>query len=260
MDELKFPILDFDASPRAIIEPGEFIPAGDAPKHMVFCYFREVIEKLVAEYKPEIFFTDHSEDSETPFYEMEYQGKRLAFAQGRVGAPNAVGAMEAAIAVGVQYFITCGGCGILDPDLARGHLLIPTRAIRGEGTSYHYLEPSFYAEMQPGPQAVIENLLKEKGLPYLLTTVWTTDAFYRETVDKIRRYRALGAVAVEMEASALMALAQFRGVDHGQILYGGDRVLESGWDHGRWNTRFEIRENLFWLAAEACLRLGVNNA
>lgn len=260
MEELNFPVLDFDPTIPAIIEPSEILAKRDVPKQMVFCYFREVVEKLVESGKTKEFFRDRSEDGITPFYEIEYQGRRLGVVQGRVGAPMAVGILEEAIALGVRQFVACGGCGILDPQLAQGHLLIPVRAIRGEGTSYHYAAPSFDIEMQPKAVAVIEKTLKEKSLPYLKAVVWTTDAIYRETVDKVRKYRDKGAIAVEMEAAALMAAAQFRGVDYGQILYGGDRVLESGWDHAHWNSRQEIRENLFWLAADACLKMGENNA
>lgn len=60
---------------------------------------------------------------------------------------------------------------------------------------------------------------------------------------------------MEMETAAFLALAQFRNVRFGQYLYGGDAVLEDAWDGREWHSRKEIRENLFWLAAEACLQL-----
>jgi len=52
-----------------------------------------------------------------------------------------------------------------------------------------------------------------------------------------------------------MAVAQFRGVHFGQLLYGGDMVHSDGWDHRGWCSRMDIREQLFWLAAEACLNM-----
>ena len=87
------------------------------------------------------------------------------------------------------------------------------------------------------------------------TKTWTTDAFSRETHPKIQRRRAEGCLAVEMEAAAFFAVANFRQVPFGQILYGGDDISSPEWDHRGWQSRTPIREHVFWLAAEACLKL-----
>jgi uridine phosphorylase len=84
---------------------------------------------------------------------------------------------------------------------------------------------------------------------------WTTDAPYRETPNKIAARRAEGCLTVEMESASLMAVAEFRGVILGQALYGGDDLSGAEWDHRHWQSRGEIRENLFWLCADACLTL-----
>ena len=60
---------------------------------------------------------------------------------------------------------------------------------------------------------------------------------------------------VDMEAAGLMAVAQFREVILGQLLYGGDDLSGEMWENRGWQSRRDIRENLFWLAAEACLEL-----
>ncbi|HEY46064.1 MAG TPA: nucleoside phosphorylase, partial [Anaerolineae bacterium] len=64
-----------------------------------------------------------------------------------------------------------------------------------------------------------------------------------------------GCLAVEMEAAGMMAVAQFRNVPFGQVLYAGDDLSGSEWDHRGWQSHTEIRERLFWLAADACLNL-----
>ncbi len=84
---------------------------------------------------------------------------------------------------------------------------------------------------------------------------WTTDAFYRETPGKVALRKQEGCLTVEMEAAAFFAVADFRDVTFGQILYGGDDVSGETWDSRRWNERTSVREKLFWLAAEACLEL-----
>ncbi|HSD83870.1 MAG TPA: purine-nucleoside phosphorylase, partial [Anaerolineae bacterium] len=97
--------------------------------------------------------------------------------------------------------------------------------------------------------------LEQHGLPYRVGKTWTTDAPYRETPTKITARQGEGCSVVEMEAASLLAVAQFRDVRLGQILYGGDDLSGSEWDNRRWQSRREVRENLFWLAAEACLAL-----
>jgi len=84
---------------------------------------------------------------------------------------------------------------------------------------------------------------------------WTTDAIYRETPDRVARRRAEGCLTVEMEMAAFCAVAQFRGVLFGQILYGGDDLSGENWDHRGWQGLRSIRTKLFSLAAEACMRL-----
>ena len=145
---------------------------------------------------------------------------------------------------------------MLDREIAVGQFIVPTSEVRDEGTSYHYLPPS--REVQPDPEAVaaIEEVLSAHQIPFRLGKTWTTDAPYRETIEKVKRRRAEGCITVEMEASAFFAVAKFRNIPLGQILYGGDDVSgEAEWDQRDWHSQFDIREQLFWLAAEACLEL-----
>ncbi len=250
-----YPIIDFDDDPTAIIEPSKHIKPMDVPEHCVICFFREVIDRIVNDRSASVIYSMRSENGVHPVYEIEYREKRLAFFYPSVGAPLSAGLMEEAIALGIKHFIACGGCGVLDETLAVGHILVPTAAIRDEGTSYHYIAPSEEMHAQRQALFAIEATLKKANLPYTLTKTWTTDGFYRETRKKAAKYRAKGCLTVEMEAAAFMAVAKFRGVDFGQILYGGDVVKVDSWDHRGWNDRGEIRENLFWLAADACLML-----
>jgi purine-nucleoside phosphorylase len=90
---------------------------------------------------------------------------------------------------------------------------------------------------------------------YLLAKTWTTDAFYRETRQKVALRKAEGCLTVEMEAAAMFAVAQFRQVQIGQILYGGDNLDGEAWDSRDWVKRWSSREKLVGLAVEACLAL-----
>jgi len=247
------PILEYDRSRAAVIEPSRVHRRIAIPEHCVPCFFRDVIAQLVAEGARELT-RGESEAGEYVFYELNYGGRPLAVFHPMVGAPIAAARVERAIALGARKFVACGGAGALDGGLAVGHIVVPRAAVRDEGTSYHYLPPA--REVRPTRRALaaIKETLRRHGHSYVLGKTWTTDAVYRETPARIRRRRAEGCVAVEMEAAAFFAVARFRGVEFGQILYAADDVSGARWNHRDW-MRHQARERIFHLAAEACLRL-----
>jgi uridine phosphorylase len=167
----------------------------------------------------------------------------------------AAGLLEEAIALGCKKFIACGGCGVLDKTIAVGHLMVPAAAVRDEGTSYHYLPPGREVVASSEGVAALERVLQAHSVPYRVTKTWTTDGVYRETPAKVARRKAEGCLAVEMEAAAFFAVARFRRVTFAQLLYGGDDVSGGEWDRRGWPSRADVRENVFGLAAEACLAL-----
>jgi uridine phosphorylase len=256
MKSEEFPILEFDSTTKAIIEPKEQVKALDVPEHCVLTFFGEVLDELHKKGEARIITTHHWADAARHLYEVRFQGKRFAAIHPGVGAALTCGILEEIIARGCCKFIACGGCGVLDREIVVGGLVVPNAAVRDEGTSYHYLPPG--REVQPSQAAVdaIEKVLSAHQIPYRLGKTWTTDAPYRETPEKVSLRRAEGCLVVEMEASAFFAVAQFREVTLGHILYGGDDVSgETEWDHRDWHTQFDVRKRLFWLAAEACLEL-----
>ncbi|PKO23251.1 MAG: purine-nucleoside phosphorylase [Chloroflexi bacterium HGW-Chloroflexi-1] len=250
-----YPLLEYDPAPEAIIEPSRVIGPIDAPVHCVVCFFQEVITALVTSGRAREIASSKSEMGHHPLYELDVDGRRLGLFHPGVGAPLAAGLLEEMIARGCRVFIACGGAGVLDREIAVGQVIVPTSAIRDEGTSYHYLPPSRAVTASPAGVMAIEQTLKRHAIPYSAAKTWTTDAIYRETPAKVRLRKAEGCLAVEMEAAAFFAVAQFRGVTFAQMLYGGDDVSGGEWDDRDWVTRTSIREKLFWLAAEACLSL-----
>jgi len=186
-----------------------------------------------------------------PIYETLPGDQRVGLTLGYVGAPGAAAQLEELIAMGFGKFIVCGGAGVLQKDIQVGHLVLPCAAVRDEGTSYHYAAPSREIACNSHALAVIEERLIKENLPYIKAKTWTTDAFYRETDNKIALRALEGCVTVEMEAAALFAVARFRGVDLGQILYGGDDLTGSEWDSRQWRSREDIRGNL----VDLCLRI-----
>lgn len=250
-----YPILEFDPTQRAVLEPTEILGVADVPEHCVLCFFEEVLNNLKASGKLKVAAMHRSEIGDNPLYVMEVDQRRVAVMHPGVGAPLAAAFVEEAIARGCRKFIACGGAGVLNREIAVGHVVVPTSAVRDEGTSYHYLPPAREVAASPEAVTAIEAALKADNVNYVLGKTWTTDAIYRETVDKIKRRKAEGCIVVEMESAAFFAVAQFRGATFGQLLYGGDNLDSEKWDSRHWDKRVGVREKLFWLAVEACLRL-----
>lgn len=249
------PILEFDSNPEAILNPRHaFIPV-DIPQHAIACFFQDVITTLMQHHEARIIGHLNSEIGKHPVYEVTVEGKRLVVFHPGVGAPLVVGFLEEVIALGCTKFIACGGAGVLDGTLAVGHIVVPNVAVRDEGTSYHYLPPTREVSASSTGVAAIEAVLQAHNCEYVVGKTWTTDGLYRETATKVQRRRAEGCITVEMEAASFFAVAQFRGVTFAQLLYGGDDVSSEKWDSRHWTTHTSVREKLFWLAAEACLKL-----
>ncbi len=250
-----YPILEHDFTAEAKIEPSRIIKPRDVPEHCVISFFREVNEKVVAEKQARVVVSNRWEDGEHPIYEIEHCGRRMAFFHPGVGAPIAAGLLEEAIACGCRKFIVVGGAGVLDKSLIVGKLILVESAVRDEGLSYHYIPPGREIQAQRQVLNALRSTLTARGLPFVTGKTWTTDAPYRETQAMIDARCAEGCLTVEMEAASLMAVAQFRNVLLGQILYAGDDLSGENWDRRGWQSRQEVRDCLFWLAADACLEL-----
>lgn len=255
MKRQRYPILEFDSSRRAIIEPSRIIKPMDVPEHCVICFFKEVVEQVVAEKHATALKSFRWQDGQHPVYEIEWSGKRLALYHSSVGAAAAAGLLDDVIALGCRKFIACGGAGVLNREIAVGHIVVPTAAVRDEGVSYHYLPPSREVAAQRRAGAALKRTLRAHHVAFVAGKTWTTDAPYRETSAKVKQRRAEGCLTVEMEAAAFFAVAKFRRVPFAQLLYGGDDVSSEKWDARGWTQHTPVREKLFWLAAEACLAL-----
>ena len=249
------PILEFDASPEALIEPSHRYPIRDFPARCVMGFFWRELAALGDRLGGVPLEPMQSEMPDIPVVQVMVEGIAIALVPTAVGAPMAAAQLEAAIARGGRRFVVCGGAGVLDSEIACGQLVLPTSAIREEGTSYQYLPADRPARPAPAAVEAIRATLDAHGCRYTTGPTWTTDAIYRETRGKIARRRAQGCLTVEMEAAALFAVAEFRGVTLGQILYGGDDVGGETWDSRNWNQQTSTREKLLLLAVDACRRL-----
>jgi uridine phosphorylase len=248
---------EFDVDADALFGAEPLQTSEPFPERAVMCFFPEVIAGLSAERGARR--TRHvgafsRELGGHDVWVVEQDSIPVAVFHPGVGAPLAAIHLETAIASGGRSFVACGGAGAVQPGLALGHVVVPTSAVRDEGTSSHYLPPSRTLDADPKAVAVAVSVLEDQRVPYTLGRSWTTDAPYRETRAKIRRRRDEGCLTVEMETAAFLAVAQFRGVMFVQYLYAGDDVSGEAWDHRGWTTT-SARSDLLALAISAAVRL-----
>lgn len=148
-----------------------------------------------------------------------------------IGAPYHAAFLEELVELGVNICVLFGGVGVLPPEISRGDVIIPVRAIREEGTSYHYLPPSTYAESDTILTDKLINAFKQQEITVHVGDTWTTDGIYRETKKKIARYRQAGILSIEMEAAAHFAVGKFRGIKTAAVFYSGDCIGGDEWDY-----------------------------
>lgn len=218
----------FDNQSNAIINPpvNETAPTVDA----CILTFSHAIEKYVLEnFDCKQIASFWFATGETPIYQMEYKGKCLAFYKTYVGAPACVGTVEDTLsAIKTNRYVVFGGAGCLDKKIAHGKVMIPTAAYRDEGTSYHYAPASDYITVKNAD--IVAKFMQENGIPFVKGKTWTTDSFYRETVNNFERHKADGCISVEMECAALQAMCDFRGLNLYTFFTSGDLLDAPKWD------------------------------
>jgi uridine phosphorylase len=249
------PILEFDPSPTAVFEPRHVVePTENVPPRAVLCFFSDVIRRLRERGAPVLFELEAAHGVH-PVYGFKQAGQVLAVFHPGVGAPLSGAFFEEAIAHGCERFVAVGTAGALVPAITVGHVIVPTAAVRDEGTSYHYMPPSRTSSPHPDALEAVTAVLGRHGVPYVTGATWTTDGFYRETRAKLARRVDEGCLTVEMEAAALFAIASFRQVPIGMVLTASDSLSGDGWTGFPDEPDHDARWLLFEMAAEAVLAL-----
>lgn len=173
------------------------------------------------------------------FYASGNSDPAVSLAGPVVGAPYAVMLLETLIAWGAQKVLFYGWCGAISPDVKIGDIIIPTGAVIDEGTSRHYFE-SLKTSSRPssGLTADIRSILVRNNIAFKEGDIWSTDAIFRETKDKVRHHQHHGILAVEMELSALFSVAEYRHVEIAGILVVSDDLSTLKWQPGFKEARF----------------------
>ncbi len=228
------PLFEYDPTPTAVLSPTHEQLDLTLPKKAVLAFLGGTVTDYAARVNAKQVAINETITKEIPIYVLNHHGSELCLCEAPLGAPAATQLLDWLIGYGVREIIATGSCGALE-HLEENAFFIPTKALRDEGTSYHYLPPARFAEPSPVATAAIEKTMQEKKIPYRKVTTWTTDGIYRETKEKIALRKSEGCSVVEMECAALAACAAFRGAVFGQLLYTADTLAdpdhydERGW-------------------------------
>ncbi|MFA6461497.1 MAG: nucleoside phosphorylase [Candidatus Woesearchaeota archaeon] len=227
-------------------------PKETPPVGVILCYSKDLMVHVLGKHK--------TTRVQGAFYDRFYLIKDTNYKIGiigdfGVGSPVASVVLEEMIGFGVKRFISLGYAGTLQKNIKIGDLMVCEKAIRDEGTSYHYIKHSKYAKAPEKITSEIKQSLHKFNLKYFVGTSWTIDAPYRETVAEAKQYQKEGVATVDMEASALFAVAKYRKVELGSIFTISDSLAEL-----EWKPKFHLNktkkglETLYKVAVDVLLK------
>ena len=222
----------YDNTKKAIINPSDFVPKMDKlPGIAIACYSKTLFLKIVDNYECEYVGSLDYTDGEKKIYKIKYRNKIYTLFMISVGGAAAATCIEDLHELGCNTFIVFGNCGVIDSSINDLSIIIPNKAIRDEGVSFHYQEDNnLITEMNKKYTDIFKTILDEKGISYVEGMTWTTDAFYRETKKRVEMVKKMGAVCVEMEAASIQAVCNFRGIELFNFFYAADNLDNEVWD------------------------------
>lgn len=251
--EQQAPIINHSIDEEVVFSPRNYL---DYKKNKEGKHIPEVPESCILVF--ENSFIDHARErsliEEIPWFREDvkiYRFKEydILILHVHYGAALSAIAMEELIAMGIRNFVILGSAGTLQDHIPLGSIMIADRAIREEGVSYHYAIAAKYAHAGPKLLQLTKHICEKSRDQPNIGTVWTTDSFYRETLNKTKRYKAEGVLSVDMETAALYTIAQYRNVEAISIFYTSDSIANLQWNPGFHHTNNkDTRQTMIELA------------
>lgn len=229
----KIPILEYDPESLEILKPNHSMEDLRLPEKCVYPFLGSIVDEFAINNQAETVDVLHTITKDFPISVVRYHDEYITLCQAPLGASAAAQSLDSLIACGVRKIVSAGSCGAI-ADLPENTFLVPTRALRDEGTSYKYLPADRYIDLDSEIIRHIEQVFAEKGIPFEECTTWSTDGFFRETEAMVAYRREEGCSAVEMECAALAACARKRGASFGQLLFTADTLANA--------DRYDARE------------------
>lgn len=189
-----------------------------------------------------------------PIY--RFKDTHIGIIKTTVGAPITSALIEEACYIySSKKVILYGTCGSLSKDISINQIIVPNAAYRDEGVSYHYMDPSDYIDISNFK--IVCSILEELNISYVCGKTWTTDAFYRETIEEINERKNEGCIAVEMEIAACQAVCNYLGIEFYTFLYRADNLDANSWEKGKKDSRLskDERLNILTIAFEIAKRI-----
>ncbi len=250
----EYPLLEFCTDAHVYQNPET--PEKTLPRLCLVTYFEDILEAFVERYggvQIDCFSTD---TQDYPVYIAQVEGYEVAATLGCSGAALAAKQADYLYGHGAQTIVSCGSCDVLDPELEGGTVVLPVRALRAEGASYHYVPASRYIDLQDKYIAKARSILMQRAIPYAKCVTWTTDATYRASYEMVDYRRGEGCRIMEMQCAAVAAVAQCRHKGYGTILYAGEPLLPPGTPHDEMypEDHEAARRRVFLLALEVLCR------
>ncbi len=218
------PLLEFDDSP-AVFTPESFDRCVPLPEKAVFAFAGDCTDSYAEACGAEKVTEVETITRLFPVYVTKHKEQDICFIQAPMGAASAAEMLEILIAGGVKTVLAAGSCGVL-ADIPENEFVIPERALRDEGTSYHYVPASRFIELDKEMTDILCRCFDKRGIPYRRTATWTTDGLFRETQEKVKARLSEGCEVVDMECSALAAVCQYRGVRFAQFFFTADSLAD----------------------------------
>jgi uridine phosphorylase len=189
-------------------------------------------------------------------YEVKDSHQNVTMVGPMIGAPYAVMILEKLVVLGAKKILFFGWCGSIQQGVRIADFVVPDRAVIGEGTSAYYAEDSEYSRPSHRMTKAIEESLASSSIPFHKGSVWSTDAPYRETTQKVLLLQADGVLGVDMELSALFTVARFRHVEIGALLVVSDELGTLRWRPGFSSSKFNrSRKMAAKVICEICRKL-----
>ncbi len=219
----EIPILEYDDSSPEVIPPDHDWTAGMLPEKCLFAFLGDVVHDYAEKHGAKIAETLITVSHDIKIYVLHDEDENICLVQSPIGAAASAQVLDTLVSCGCMKVIAVGSCGVL-ADIPENAFIVPVRALRAEGTSYHYLPASRYIELDEEPVLAIEETFKRFDLPFVTCTTWSTDGFFRETKDVVKYRLEEGCSVVEMECSALASCCRKRGAKFGQFLFTADSL------------------------------------
>lgn len=199
----------------------ESVPANDIVTLVTFK--KDVVDTVIKEYHGKLEYSYPTTNDRQNIYSFFYRDRKYFIYMTPVGATLAVIHMkEISVVTGSRKFVFFGSCGVLNEDLCRGKIIVPTEAYRDEGISYHYAAANDFIKIKNNLK--VQDALGSFNIPFVAGKVWTTDAIYMETVNKVKRHKQEGCIAVEMEVAGVEAAARYYGIENYHVLFSADSL------------------------------------